>query len=40
MEDFEVRFIDDGDVSEIVELLDYVFRGLPRFDLKCSQVEH
>ncbi|HUV34023.1 MAG TPA: GNAT family N-acetyltransferase [Candidatus Desulfaltia sp.] len=40
MEDFEVRFVDDGDVSEIVELLDHVFRGWPRFDLKCSQVEH
>ena len=40
MKSFSVRPFRKGDEEEIVQLLQRVFDGWPRFDLGCSPVEH
>jgi hypothetical protein len=37
---FDVRVYRPGDEQKIVELLELVFKGWPKFDLPCSPVEH
>ena len=38
--DIQIREYRNGDEAQIVELLDLVFEGWPKFDLKCSALDH
>jgi hypothetical protein len=38
--EFKVRLFQPGDEEGIVELLELVFNGWPKFDLRCSPLEH
>jgi len=40
MPNIEIRLYEKGEEHEIVELLETVFNGWPRFDLICAPVEH
>ena len=37
---FQIREFQSGDEVQIVELLDLVFEGWPKFDLNCSPLDH
>jgi len=39
-EDYKVRFYEYGDEEKIVELLEDVFRGWPKQDIRCSKVDY
>ncbi|MBS7637986.1 hypothetical protein KEJ49_03740, partial [Candidatus Bathyarchaeota archaeon] len=39
-ERYFIRLYQEGDKREIVELLENVFNGWPKFDLNCSAIDH